>query len=361
MFKASQNCFIIRRNVDDFFGKENSLNSDEYFLSLCIQEAWKYQTLTLPNPAVGAMVVDNGGKILSVCTHKKAGSSHAEVNALKIAFEKLTQTQCSLNHPEDIHRFLKDNHNGIFRDCSIYVTLEPCNHYGKTPPCAELIAEIYPKKIVIGSCENQKESRGGADRLRKCGIEVIANVLQTQCDELLYPFLCLKQQGRFNLFKIAQRLNGDYKSGLISSEESRIFTHNQRCVADKIIISGKTLRSDKPTLNTRYAISEYQGKSPDIKILTREKPCYEAPLFDVPNREVEFCSEIENLNLHSGFNIIEGGWDLFESLHLYVDMVLTHISPTLKMDVHSKGLEWNAELVYVQKMGNDGMLWIKKS
>lgn len=361
MFKASQNCFIIRRNVDDFFGKENSLNSDEYFLSLCIQEAWKYQTLTLPNPAVGAMVVDNGGKILSVCTHKKAGSSHAEVNALKIAFEKLTQTQCSLNHPEDIHRFLKDNHNGIFRDCSIYVTLEPCNHYGKTPPCAELIAEIYPKKIVIGSCENQKESRGGADRLRKCGIEVIANVLQTQCDELLYPFLCLKQQGRFNLFKIAQRLNGDYKSGLISSEESRIFTHNQRCVADKIIISGKTLRSDKPTLNTRYAISEYQGKSPHIKILTREKPCYEAPLFDVPNREVEFCSEIKNLNLHSGFNIIEGGWDLFESLHLYVDMVLTHISPTLKMDVHSKGLEWNAELVYVQKMGNDGMLWIKKS
>lgn len=345
---------------DDFFGRI-SLNSDEYFLSLCIQEAWKYQTLTLPNPAVGAMVVDDKGEILSVCAHKKAGSSHAEVNALKIAFEKLTQIKCNLTRPEEIHRYLKDNHNGIFRDCSIYVTLEPCNHYGKTPPCAELIADICPKKIVIGSCENQKESKGGADRLKKCGIEVVQNVLQTQCADLLHPFLCLKQKGYFNLFKIAQRLNGDYKSGLISGEQGRVFTHNQRCVADKIIISGKTLRSDNPTLDTRYATSEYQGRLPDIKILTREKPCYEAPLFEVQNREVEFCSQIENLKLHTGFNVIEGGWDLFESLHLYVDMVLTHISPTLRGNTQSKGLEWNAELMHIQKMGNDGMLWIKKS
>lgn len=338
-----------------------SLNSDEYFLSLCIQEAWKYQTLTLPNPAVGAMVVDNKGEILSVCSHKKAGFSHAEVNALKIAFEKLTQTKCNLTHSEDIHRYLRDNHNGIFRDCSIYVTLEPCNHYGKTPPCAELIANICPKKVVIGSCENQQESKGGADRLKKCGIEVIENVLQKQCDQLLYPFLCLKQRGYFNLFKIAQRLNGDYKSSLISGEEGRVFTHNQRCVTDKIIISGKTLRCDKPTLDTRYATSLYQGKVPDIKILTREKSYYEAPLFQVQNREVEFCSSVENLKLNTGFNVIEGGWDLFESLHLYVDMVLTHISPTLKGDAQSKGLEWNAELMHIQKMGNDGMLWIKKS
>lgn len=337
------------------------MNSDEYLLSLCVNEAWKYQTLTLPNPSVGAMVVDSKGEILSVCAHQKAGCSHAEVNALKMAFEKLTGIQCDLKGAVDIHHFLRRNHKGIFRDCSIYVTLEPCNHYGKTPPCAELLEEICPKRVIIGSCENQQESKGGAERLKNCGIEVVTNVLQKECDALLYPFLCLKEKGHFNLFKIAQRLNGDYKSGLISSQEGRVFTHNQRCVADKIIISGKTMRSDKPTLDTRYSAPFYQGRLPDVKILTREKPCYEAPLFEVPDREVEFCSKVEHLKLESGFNVIEGGWDLFESLHLYVDMLLSHISPTLSADTHSKGLAWNGELLYVQKLGNDGMLWIKRS
>ncbi|MDO7252446.1 bifunctional diaminohydroxyphosphoribosylaminopyrimidine deaminase/5-amino-6-(5-phosphoribosylamino)uracil reductase RibD [Helicobacter cappadocius] len=337
------------------------MSSDEYFLSLCIQEAWKYQSLTLPNPAVGAMVVDGGGNILSVCAHTKAGSAHAEVNALKNAYEKLSYQKCNLADAKEIHHYLKANHQGIFNDCTIYVTLEPCNHYGKTPPCAELIETIRPKRVVIGSSEIQKQASGGAKRLQDSGIEVVQNVLEFECNALLYPFLCLKERGHFNLFKIAQRINGDYQSGLISGMESRVFTHNQRCVADTLIISGKTLRVDRPTLDVRYCTKEYANTSPNIQILTKEKSFYDAPLFKVPCRKVDICHQIEHLKLQKGFNVIEGGWDLFESLHSFVDMVLVYISPTLKQNIKSKGFEWNAELLYIQKLGNDGLLWIKKS
>ncbi|PAF54545.1 riboflavin biosynthesis protein RibD [Helicobacter sp. 13S00482-2] len=337
------------------------MSSDEYFLSLCIQEAWKYQSLTLPNPSVGAMVVDGKGNILSISAHKKAGLAHAEVNALKIAYEKLTHQKCDLVDSKDIHQYLKTNHKGIFRDCIVYVTLEPCNHYGKTPPCAELIEEIHPKKVVIGSSEIQKQASGGAQRLEQSGIEVIKNILKNECENLLYPFLCLKNQGHFNLFKIAQRLNGDYQSGAISSKESRTFTHNQRCVADTIMISGKTLRVDKPTLDTRYCTKEYDGKLPNVQILTKQEPFYDAPLFKISHRRVDIFNDIRDVKLQEGFNIIEGGWDLFESINPFVDMVLMHISPTIKQGIQSKGFDYNAELLHTQKLGNDGLLWIKKS
>ncbi|PAF52342.1 riboflavin biosynthesis protein RibD [Helicobacter sp. 13S00477-4] len=330
-------------------------------MSLCINEAWRYQTLTLPNPAVGAMIVGDNGEILALSAHQKSGTYHAEVNALKIAYEKLTSKKCIGQTPEEIHNFLEENHCGMFRGCSVFITLEPCNHYGKTPPCAKLLEDIRPKRVVVGSLE-KTQAQGGINRLQEAGIEVIYGVEQKKCEDLLYPFLCLSQKGSFNLFKLAQRLNGDYKSGLISGKESREFTHNQRSIADKIIISGKTLRNDRPILDSRHANEMYSEKVTDVMVLSREDILDNtAPIFDVLDRKVMMSSEVLGLGLEDGFNVIEGGWELFESLESFIDMFLIHFSPTLRQNIFSKGFFWDGELLYTHKLGNDALLWIKKS
>ncbi len=107
-------------------------------MNLAINEAWKYQGLTYPNPAVGCCVVGEHGEIISIEAHKKSGSPHAEVNALQVAFASLSNTVeiLLLKSSHDIHNYLIENHNNIFNKCTLYVTLEPCAHVGKTPSCA---------------------------------------------------------------------------------------------------------------------------------------------------------------------------------------------------------------------------------
>lgn len=335
------------------------MTQDEIMMSLCINEAWKYQTLALKNPSVGSMIVDKNGKILSLEVHNHFGNPHAEVKALKKAYEILTQKQCPFDSAIEIHQFLKANHQNIFNDCIIYVTLEPCNHYGKTPPCAELLENIKPKKIIIGAIEENQEASGGIKRLEKAGIEIISNVCNKEAKDLLYPFQRLKNTGHFNLFKIAQRLNGDYKSGKISSESSQIFTHNQRSIIDSLIISGNTIRNDLPTLDSRFSENK---KSPNIKILSHQKKFdLKIPMFSIPNREIKIYNEISELGLESGFNLIEGGWELFKNLYKYIDMLLLHISPTLKNGIQNHDFLFDGELLKTQKLGNDALLWIKKS
>ncbi|MEJ2468733.1 MAG: riboflavin biosynthesis protein RibD, partial [Campylobacterales bacterium] len=107
-------------------------------MALAVETAWAYQGLTFPNPAVGAAVVDASGQVLSVEAHHKAGGPHAEVRALQHAFAALHNdpTILSLNDSSEIHNYLLLHHEGCFASCSIYVTLEPCAHFGKTPSCA---------------------------------------------------------------------------------------------------------------------------------------------------------------------------------------------------------------------------------
>ena len=123
---------------------------NNFYMKLAIDEAWKYQLLTYPNPAVGCVVVKDW-KLLSVEAHKEAGTAHAEVNALKAAYLKIYPNSVlkTKNNPNEIHEYLIENHNNFFNDCEIYITLEPCNHVGKTPSCANLLKELKPKKVII--------------------------------------------------------------------------------------------------------------------------------------------------------------------------------------------------------------------
>jgi diaminohydroxyphosphoribosylaminopyrimidine deaminase/5-amino-6-(5-phosphoribosylamino)uracil reductase len=163
--------------------------NNSQFIKLAINEAWKYQFLTYPNPAVGACIVKDD-KVLATEAHHEAGLSHAEVNALKIAFLKSYPESKlkDLESSQEIHTFLIQNHNNFFNDCTIFVTLEPCNHIGKTPSCAMLLVSIGIKKVVIGTFDSNKNASGGKQRLEKAGIEV--EVLNDKnCENLLLPFI----------------------------------------------------------------------------------------------------------------------------------------------------------------------------
>ena len=163
---------------------------NNFYMRLALREAWKYQGLTYPNPAVGCVIVSEHGEILAVEAHHKAGFPHAEVNALKQAYFKLTQDTSilTLEVSLDIHTYLLNNHHNIFKNCSVYTTLEPCSHIGKTPSCATLMSELGIKKIYVGALDENEIAQNGNKLLEKNGSEVYTDVLKEECDALVYPF-----------------------------------------------------------------------------------------------------------------------------------------------------------------------------
>ncbi|MEA2019816.1 MAG: bifunctional diaminohydroxyphosphoribosylaminopyrimidine deaminase/5-amino-6-(5-phosphoribosylamino)uracil reductase RibD [Campylobacterota bacterium] len=298
------------------------------YLQLAIQEAWKYQFLTYPNPAVGATVVKNN-QILSTEAHKEAGLPHAEVNALKSAYLKEYPNSKikNLTKSDEIHNFLIENHNNFFKDCEIYVTLEPCNHIGKTPACAMLLESIEIKKVYIGTLDPNNEASGGEKRLQNSNIEVevLDNV---DCDNLLLPFIKW-QQKNFKFFKIAMREDGSIDGGYITTQDSLNLVHNIRTKLDLMLIGGETVRVDRPTLDSRFA---RKNISPDIQIYSRKKNIDKTiPLFSVKNREVTISDNLDLLN-SKNFIMIEGGYNLLKIIKDKVDCLMIFISHKQKKE-----------------------------
>jgi len=298
------------------------------FMLQAIKEAWKYQFLTYPNPAVGACIVKDKESIC-VGVHTQAGTPHAEVNAIKKAFQKLSfssQLQ-KLENSHDIHNYIIQNHNGIFEDCEIYVTLEPCNHVGKTPACANLLKECRFKKVYIGSCDPNNEAAGGITTLKEAGIDVEIGIEKEACDNLLYPF---KKwiNGSFKFFKIAMREDGSIDGGYITSKDSLTLVHEIRTHLDLLIIGGETVRVDRPTLDARYAKI---NKPSDILIYSNQKKFdKDIPLFNVEKRQVFIDND---LNIYKqNFSMIEGGYTLLNHLKDEIDMLMVFISHKEKKD-----------------------------
>ena len=301
--------------------------NDNFFMNLALQEAWKYQGLTYPNPAVGAVIVDKNGKILSISAHKKQGTPHAELNAAKEAYLVLTndKTLKNLTNPSQIHTYLLKNHNNIFKNCKIYVTLEPCNHFGSTPPCSLLLSTLDFGEVIIGSTEENPEAIGGIDRLKQNGIKVQQGVLKKECDLLIYPFKKWKKD-KFIFFKIAINLNGTYDTGTISSKSSREYVHKLRDKTDLLIIGGNTVRTDRPILDSRLV----DGKAPDVLIYSKQKQFDKTiPLFNVKNRKVFISDNFETIKNYN-FIMIEGGNNMLEATKKITNWYLFFIAPTIK-------------------------------
>ncbi|WRC98403.1 bifunctional diaminohydroxyphosphoribosylaminopyrimidine deaminase/5-amino-6-(5-phosphoribosylamino)uracil reductase [Helicobacter pylori] len=340
----------------------------ESLLEMCLNKAWECQTLALENPSVACMVLDKHHEILSLETHKKAKTPHAEVlaakSALKILRPSLKNDLEKLEDPKTLSDFLKTHHDNAFTDCVFLITLEPCNSYGKTPACSELLEILKPKRVVIATEENEAK-KGGLARLKKARIEtIICHNLENKAKDLLLPFRIMEQKGRFNLFKLALRMNGDYHHGKITGQKSVIFTHNQRAICDTLIISGKTIRTDNPLLDARFCDRFYQNKNPNIAILSKCSIDPNSKVFSAPNRLVNTFHNPKDLPLEKGFNFIEGGWGLFESLRDKIDVLLLHSHASMigeAFNTLALKTPFKGRLLHAQILENEALLWIENS
>ncbi|WP_457599214.1 bifunctional diaminohydroxyphosphoribosylaminopyrimidine deaminase/5-amino-6-(5-phosphoribosylamino)uracil reductase RibD [Hydrogenimonas sp.] len=326
---------------------------DAFYMRLALQEAWRYQLLTYPNPAVGAAIVDGSGRPLSVAAHKEAGGPHAEVLAIRDAYGRLT-TDGSLEGCDDAHRLhreLRRRAAGLFRDATIYVTLEPCSHRGKTPACADLIADLGFRRVVIGTGDPNPEAAGGAGRLEGAGIEVAGPIEREACERLIEPFVKWRN-GRFVLFKLAQTLNGVIDGGTISCEASRRWVHTLRTRIDTLLIGGNTVRCDRPRLDSRLV----GGRAPDVAIFTEDPASIDRtiPLFSVPDRRVAFVRELPT----RGLVMVEGGGGTLGALEGQIDWMVLFIAPFVKEGTCYNGGK-NFKLLHQRSMGADAMLWLK--
>ncbi len=229
------------------------------FMQKAISLAKRAEGMTCPNPPVGAVVVCDG-KVIGAGYHKKAGTPHAEVLAIKSA--------------------------GIdnCKNATIYVTLEPCSTYGRTPPCTEAIIDAGFQRVVVGICDPNPQHAGyGIDILRKAGITVDVNILKDAAKELLAPFAKLITTNHpLVSLKLGMTLDGriadaNYKSQWITGAKARQRVQKLRKRADAIMVGCGTVCADNPSLLCRLrkspvalrVIVDSTGKTPlTSKILT---------------------------------------------------------------------------------------------
>ncbi len=213
--------------------------NDEYYMNLALQLAAKGRGKVSPNPMVGALIVKKG-KIIGRGYHQRYGESHAEVNAIKNATANIAGS-------------------------TLYVTLEPCCHEGKTPPCVEIIAQKNIPRVVIGAIDsNPQVSCQGINYLQSRGIEVKTGVLENECRNLNEVFFHFMETGLpFITIKYAQTLDGRIattqgQSQWISSEASIKYAHKLRAEHDAILVGAGTVKKDDPELTVRLV----HGRNP---------------------------------------------------------------------------------------------------
>lgn len=330
--------------------------SPDFLMGLAIEAAWEYQGLTYPNPAVGCVVTGSRGEILSIGAHQKAGGPHAEVVALKAAYRLLSgdDTIDSIDDASALHDYLREHHDGCFSSSTLYVTLEPCAHHGKTPSCAMLIQDLGIKRVSIAHMDPNVEATGGAGVLKSSGVDVTQGILHDKAYGLLAPFIKWQKES-FVFFKWAQRLDGTIDGGTVSSQESRKRVHAMRDVCDLLVIGGNTVREDRPTLDARMV----DGKAPDILIISREKAFDQSiPLFDVPGREVFISDTLEQIQGYRNI-MIEGGPGMFALTKSVVDSHLCFLAPksggTIPFTKHREEFK----IVHSSRIGEDMMIWLK--
>ena len=330
--------------------------NDISLMDIAVKEAWKHQGLTYPNPAVGAVVSDDFGSIIACAAHQQAGFPHAEVEVCKTAYLKLTNDTSisNIQNSNNIHKYLIANHNNIFKNFTLHVTLEPCNHYGKTPPCSHLIKELGFKKVVIGKRDINKEASGGADFLKQNGLHVELLKNSKACEDLLTPFLNW-QKGNFVFFKLAMSLNGVIDGGIITSKNSRELVHKFRDKCDLLVIGGNTVRQDRPTLDARLC----GGVAPDILIYSKREDFDKTiPLFGIINRKVFIENNFDILKNYKNI-MIEGGEGMLKATKDIVDLYAIFRSPTFKKGKHPN-LDLSLERLSCIGIKKDTLSWLKK-
>lgn len=215
------------------------MTADATYMKRALTLAKKGLGKTCPNPAVGCVIVNNG-TIIGEGWHKRAGGHHAEIHALEMAGEKA-------------------------RGADVYVTLEPCSHTGKTPPCSEALIRAGVKRVIAGMSDpNPQVNGGGLLALRQAGIETLCGVREDECRAINRPFLKFITTGRpYVTYKCAMTLDGKIatatgESRWISGEAARRIVHRMRADSNAIMVGVDTIIADNPQLTVRHV----KGRDP---------------------------------------------------------------------------------------------------
>src|SRR6185295_7674826 len=359
----------------------------EFFMRIALEEAARGVGRTSPNPAVGAILV-KGGRIVARGHHQKAGTAHAEVVALEAAGARA--------HGADL-----------------YTTLEPCDHWGRTPPCSRAILKAGVRRVICASSDPNPLVNGkGVARLRRAGVEVITGVLREEADALNRPFFKWVTQKRpWVTLKAAVTLDGKIASGAgdsrwITGEEARLRVHRLRDRVDAVLVGANTVRGDDPRLTTRLpggggrdaarvVVDSRLRLRPDHAVFSAKSGARVAVATTLPPesprarrfaaRGVEVWTvkarrgqvDLEALLRRLGAEgmlhvLVEGGARLFSSLlagDLW-DELWVFVAPKL---VGAKGLTWSGELpvrrmaealavgeLEIQKVGRDVLLTARR-
>jgi diaminohydroxyphosphoribosylaminopyrimidine deaminase/5-amino-6-(5-phosphoribosylamino)uracil reductase len=225
---------------------------DIKFMHRCLDLAAKAEGMTYPNPLVGSVIVYNG-KIVGEGYHLRSGESHAEVIAINSVSDK-----------------------SLLNRSTLYVNLEPCSHFGKTPPCSDFIIAHNIPRVVIGTADTSRKVSGkGIKKLQDAGCEVITGILDAECRYLNRRFFTFHEKKRpYVTLKWAQssdgyldiKRSGNYRTGptWISGKPERILVHKWRAAEQAILVGAGTVRADNPRLNVR----EWKGADPLKLILS---------------------------------------------------------------------------------------------
>ena len=330
----------------------------DFYMRLALHEAWKYQTLTYPNPPVGAVILGKHGKIVSIAAHHEAGKPHAELLAVTEAVR--VQGDKQIDHyttPQQQYDYLCNRYTNAFQGATIYVTLEPCTHHGKTPPCAHLLDALGFSTIVIGTQDPNPKASGGCTLLkRKSNVTVVEDVLKEQCDALLYPFHNWQNNIPFVFFKLAKFQNGTISGKNVSSLESRKLVHRIRTKIDLLVIGGDTVRIDRPRLDARLVQSK---QVPDILIYTRNPNTIDRniPLFHVSGREVFIENSFSRLKNYKNI-MIEGGAGMFAKTRSLVDYYLFFTAPHFR-EGYTIDLNANLKSLHSYNNSSDTIAWFQ--
>lgn len=267
------------------------MNIHEKYIKRCINLAQNGFGTTFPNPMVGSVIVYEN-QIIGEGWHKKAGEPHAEVNAI---------------------RSVKDK--SLLKKATIYVSLEPCSHFGKTPPCCDLIIEHQIPNVVVGTVDpNEKVAGNGIKKLIAAGANVTVGVLEKECNELNKRFFTFHQQKRpYIILKWAQSQDGflspekeieqDRKPVWITNAYSRQLVHKWRSEEQAILAGTQTVIDDNPKLNTR----DWSGNNPVRVVLDQNNRIpKDSFVFDNTVKTIVFTKSETNLSAeNTNFEVID--------------------------------------------------------
>ena len=285
----------------------------EKYMSRCIALAKNGLGTTYPNPMVGSVIVCED-KIIGEGWHKKAGEPHAEVNAVNSVHDK-----------------------SLLSKSTIYVSLEPCSHFGKTPPCCDLIIKNKIPNVVVGTVDPFSEVAGkGIKKLIEAGINVTVGILEEECNELNKRFFTFHQKKKpYIILKWAQSQDGfiapfeksEKKPVWISNQYSRQLTHKWRTEEQAILVGTQTVIDDNPKLNAR----DWQGNNP-IRIVLDQKN-------RIPKENAVFDNQLKTIVFTNSKNSISEENTTFEVIDFKQNIAEQIVDTLYKHNIQSVIIE----------------------